>query len=801
MDDKDLRILELPKVLTLLAEKAAFSASKELALSLEPETRSEIVQRRQVETTEARYLFSLQSNLTIGGVSDVRPRVEAAARGAVLEPAELLDIKGTLIAARTHSLFFQKNQVNYPGLSLIVESIIPLPDLIQSLDECITERGDIPDSASEKLGAVRRDLRVAKERLSAKLQKLISDPSTVRMLQEPIITQREGRYVVPLRAEFKGKLRSVIHDQSASGATLFVEPLSVVDLNNQVRELELQERDEERRILTQLSSEVGEQQQIIIQSVEALAELDLSFAKAHLAEEMDANEPILISQQGESRDDPSSPRISLKAARHPLLDPESVVPIDLVLEEGIIALVITGPNTGGKTVALKTCGLLALMAQCGLHIPAESGSSLPLFRGVYADIGDEQSIEQSLSTFSSHVSNIVRILEFADEQSLVLLDELGAGTDPQEGASLARSLLHTFIERNCTTLVATHYPELKLYAHNQPGVRNASVEFDLASLKPTYELTIGLPGRSNALAIAERLGLDERILEFARLSISADDLSAETLLEEIRHQRDAAQEARERADILLEEARRQEEELQGRLEQIDIERLGILEESQAKANEELSEFEGQISELRRKLAKASQPLEIIEELEADFEALEDEVAEPVLRASSSPDPKAAFERHFKLGEKVHLDTINAEGVITSLGVDYAEVQVGRLRVRARLKELSKPGEDDPNRSEKPTKRRASSRSQTSENLRESPPLELHLRGLTVDEALEELDRRLDAAYLSGVPFIRVVHGKGTGRLRDAVRQALRNNPYVDRFEPGQSVEGGEGVTVVRLNID
>jgi DNA mismatch repair protein MutS2 len=800
MDERDFRVLELPKVLELLAEKAAFSASKELALGLNPAIRLEVVHTRQAETTEARLLLSLQSNLTIGGVTDVRIRVEAATRGAILEPHELLDLKGTLIAARNHSRFFAQNQSQYPCLAQITGPIIPLPDLIEKLEKSITEHGEIPDSASENLGTIRRDLRVAKERLSSKLQKLISDPGTIRMLQEPIITQREGRYVIPLRSEFKGQLRSVIHDQSASGATLFVEPLTVVDSNNEVRELELQERDEVRRILAQLSSEVGEQEETINLTVKALAELDLAFAKAHLAESMESNEPLLFSLQAETAPNPSAQSLQLIAAKHPLLDQEQVVPIDIALDEGTKALVITGPNTGGKTVALKTCGLIVLMAQCGMHIPAKSGSCLPIFSGVYADIGDEQSIEQSLSTFSGHISNIVRILGMADDRSLVLLDELGAGTDPQEGASLARALLSSLVERGSTTLVATHYPELKLYAHNQPGVRNASVEFDLVSLKPTYELTIGLPGRSNAFAIAERLGLDNQILEQARTSISADDLSAENLLEEIRQQRDAAEKARQDAERLQEEAQAEEELLKERLESIEEERIRILEEGKLEAKRELDEFQEQLASLRRQMAKAAQPLEALERLDVEIEQIEDETFEPVQRKISIEQPQDPVERQFSLGDKVRLDTIDTQGVITSLGVDYAEVQVGRLRVRARLAELSKPGKEEPEQPPKTGRAKRKDKLTSSQSIKEAPPLELHLRGLTVDEAIEKLERRLDAAYLSGVPFLRIVHGKGTGRLRDAVRQALRDNPYVESFKPGQSGEGGEGVTVVRINI-
>lgn len=784
--------LELPKVLERLAAHAAFSASKTLAHRLKPTSAFDEAQRRLAETTEARLLFNTKADLSVGGARDVRSVVEAARRGAVLEPSQLLDVKGTMIAARTLRRTFERPGADVPVLGALAGGLEPAPGLIDAITQALNDRGDVLDSASLKLAAIRGDVRATRERLTAKLERMVNNPDLASMLQEPIITQREGRYVIPLRAEFKGRLPSVIHDQSSSGATLFIEPLPVVDLNNELREHELAERDEVRRVLTALSTQVGDHAEAIIRTVEALARLDLAFAKAHYAEAIDANPPVL--KRFRPRRGLSHPGSTLRlfSARHPLLDPASVVPIDLSLDADAFALVITGPNTGGKTVTLKTAALLALMAQCGMHIPAASGSELSVFDGLYADIGDEQSIEQSLSTFSSHISNIIRILARAATRSLVVLDELGAGTDPQEGSALARAILSTLLGRRITTLIATHYPELKAYAQDTPGVRNASVEFDLESLRPTYRLTIGLPGRSNALAIASRLGLDEAIVERARGWISQEALKTESLLDEIYRQRQAIDEALLEAERQRDESLTLGTELAERLEAIEDERLTILAAAKEEARQELEAVRRDLQELRRKLAAAAQPLEALEAIEGEVESLEDEVAEPV--PSQAPEVER-WDHPLRLGDTVRLATIGAQGVITALSAEEAEVQIGRLRVRARLDELTppRPAEDEP-AYRTPTSAAPTGRSRRV--MTPAPPLELDLRGLAVDEAVDELERRLDAAYLSGMPFIRVVHGKGTGRLREAIRRALKDNPYVTSYRAGDAGEGGDGVTVV-----
>ncbi|KPL76843.1 hypothetical protein AC812_05910 [Bellilinea caldifistulae] len=799
MDVKSLTMLEFPKVLERLAGYADFSASAGLARALRPTADLAEALTRQAITSEARRLLSVKSEAGIGGARDVRPLAERAARSGVLLPAELLEIKSTLIAARDLFRTLESKQAEYPHLAAIAQPLAPPPGLIEAISRTISDRGEVLDSASPKLASLRSEIKTAHERLLSRLQKMIQDPKNTPHLQEAIITMRNGRYVIPLRAESRGRIRAIVHDQSSSGATLFVEPLSVVELNNAWHELQLAERDEERRILSELSNQIGEHSPAIIAIVDALARLDLAFMCAKYAEDLHAAEPVLTAFRKTGREKHPGSVIVLYQARHPLLDPQTVVPVDVVLDENTYALVITGPNTGGKTVTLKTVGLLALMAQSGLHIPAQSGSTLSIFRNIYADIGDEQSIEQSLSTFSGHITNIVRILRRMDSFSLVLLDELGAGTDPQEGSALARAILGYLVEKRVTSLIATHYPELKAYAHATPGVVNASMEFDLRSLKPTYRLTIGLPGRSNALAIAERLGLPPEILSAARSMINPTDLRAEDLLDEIHRQRDLARKARSEADRLRSQAENMRRELAQRLEKIEEERRAILEKARREQEEEIAALRAELDALRRELQRARQPLDALKPLQERLEELQSEAEKPVERTPIEP------ARPLRLGEKVRLRSLQMEGVITALGQSEIEVQMGNLRLRARPEEIERPGSPPPPENPSPTPpstarplstgRPAAARPAV---FTPSPGMELDLRGQRADEALEALQRYLESAYLSGMPFVRVIHGKGTGKLRQAVREFLKQNEFVASWETGLDSEGGEGVTVVHL---
>ena len=786
MDDKALNTLEYPKVLERLASHTAFGVSREMALAARPLTSLDEVRRLQAETREARSLLGDDPNLSIGGARDVREGLENARRGQTLIPAELLDVLGTLVAARSLARRFDGRAGELPQLSALAASMPQPPGVVDAISKAISDRGEILDSASEKLGALRSELTVAHDRLLDRMQKLLSSAALAKHLQESIVTQREGRYVLPIKAEAKGRVKAVVHDQSASGATLFVEPLQVVDLNNRWRELQLAERDEEQRILRELSALVGAHADEIRASLEGLAAIDLALARGRYALELDANEVEL--QPMQARKDGAHPGVLLRlfGARHPLLDAESVVPLDIELHPENYCLVITGPNTGGKTVTLKTVGLLALMAQSGLQIPAESGSQLSLFEQVFADIGDEQSIEQSLSTFSGHITKIIRILDQADQRSLVILDELGAGTDPQEGAALANAILDHLVRRGITTLVATHYPELKAYAHGTPGVVNASVEFDLETLAPTYHLTVGLPGRSNALAIAQRLGLRAEVIEVARGSIDPSELQAEDLLDEIHRERERTRAARSRAEEAQKAAQASQKELAGRLEQIEDERLELLEAARQEAEDELQELHEQIHKLRAALARARQPLDEVKEIKKAADALEETVEQAPVRQRV---PESEPSRPLRLGDMVTVRSLERSGIVTALGQGDAEVQIGALRARARLGDLELLDGEQSEPEAQPEPVRVSAPV-------ESPGGELSLRGQRYDEAYSSLDRYLDQAYSAGLPFVRIIHGKGTGKLRELVRGELGKRDYVERYEEAQPNEGGEGVTVV-----
>ena len=794
MDKKSKQILEYPKVLENLAGYCAFQGSKEKALALEPTTNLEKAEHQQQETAEAFDLLSIQPNTTIGGARDIRESLEAAKRQVILEPTHILDIKYTLVAARNLYRVISRREHEYP---ILWESSLQLPPpvgLVDKITKTLSERGEILDTASIKLSNIRKELHTQHDRLLSRLQRMISDPKIAPYLQENLITQRDGRYVIPLRSDFKGKVKAVVHDQSSSGATVYVEPLSIVEMNNDYRELQLAERDEERKILADLTREIGEHANALFGIVDALANLDLAFAKARYAEDINAFQPIL--RPIRPRKDSRHPGVTIRLiqARHPLLDQKTVVPINVELDHQTFMLVITGPNTGGKTVTLKTIGLLALMAQSGLHIPAQSGSEISVFSDIFADIGDEQSIEQSLSTFSGHITNIIHILKNVNRRCLVLLDELGAGTDPQEGAALARALLNHLLERGITTIVTTHHPELKTFAHATPGIVNASVEFDLNTLKPTYHLTIGLPGRSNALAIAERLGLPEDIISHARSELNPLDLHADNLLDEIYRQRDLAQEARVEAEEYRNDSLALHRKLASQLENIEEERAQLLEEAREGARKEVQDIKDELKRLRKEMQRARQPLNVLKTIEERVSEIEEHVAEPVVRREQD-NFDLSISEPLRIGSRVRLRSLNAEGIITALSEDEAEVQVGMLRVRAQISDLESKGSSALTPLE--DKNMIPEREIITPK-RDSPGIELDLRGQRVDEALEILENYLEKAYLAGLPWVRIIHGKGTGKLRDAVRQALTNHPYVKSFESGKAGEGGEGVTIAKI---
>ncbi|NCP86562.1 MAG: endonuclease MutS2 [Anaerolineae bacterium CG_4_9_14_3_um_filter_57_17] len=815
MDSKTLSLLEYPKILARLAAHCDFSASVELARALQPTSSYDLALQRQQETSEARRLLATHT-VSIGGARDMRAKVELARRGGILEAQDLLDVKSTLIACRELKKTLEKTVAAFPRLAEMALEL-PLPSgVVDAISRVLSDKGEVLDSASPKLAALRREMRTAHERLMSRLQKYISDPKSVPMLQDALITQREGRYVIPLRAEFKGQIKSIVHDQSSSGATLFVEPLAVVELNNTYRETQIAERNEILRILAEVSMQVGLAASEIIPGIEALAQIDLAFAKAKYADEIRANEPILhrASQVKRQTSDLQplifdSPTIRFYKARHPLLDPATAVANDIDLPPGARAVIITGPNTGGKTVSLKTVGLLALMAQSGLHLPAQSGSEISLFDDVFADIGDEQSIEQSLSTFSGHITNIIRILKKIDANSLVIFDELGAGTDPQEGAALARAILQHLLESGCTLFVATHYPELKSFAHNTAGVLNASLEFDVATLRPTYRLTLGLPGRSNALAIALRLGLPESIIAVARSVVNPDELRTDKLLDDIRKERNRASREREKSEKIRTRAEGLNHELSARLENIEDERRETIARAKAEAEMEVEILKRNLGRLKADLKKLRQPLDALKKVEQKVAALEEKIAQPVERKPLQGESQKLQEESIltgvlKLGEKVFLHTLGSEGIITSLSETEAEIQIGALRIRAKLGEIQRKTDeiaDVPKAGSQPLVTDTKTLRPATFDQRASPGMELDIRGQRAEDALLMLESYLDKAYLSGLPFVRIIHGKGTGKLRQEVRAALKNNPQIATYEEGLPSEGGDGVTVAKMVKD
>lgn len=792
INEKTITVLELHKILERLAKQTSFSASADLARELHPSTDLEEARIWQRETAEARELFENKTNVTLGGARDVRDVAISAQRGVMIEASVLLDIRTTLRRGTTIKRTLGRMEHHYPLLAEIVGEIEECPELQDAIAAAIDDNAEIKDSASPKLAIIRRDLKQAFERLQAKLHRIITSSSKQQYLQESIITMRSGRYVVPIKADHKGKIPGVVHDSSSSGATLFIEPLETVELNNKWRELQIDEEKEIRRILLALSSQVGDYSESIVRTVEVLAYLDLVFAKARLAEQMNAIQPTLVPFQAKA-DNANHPgsTIYMKGARHPLLT-DHVVPIDIEFDEATWVLVVTGPNTGGKTVSLKTTGLLALMAQCGLALPAEE-AKLTIFDGIYADIGDEQSIEQSLSTFSSHMSNTIGILRECDDRSLVLLDEVGAGTDPAEGSALARAILTHLLNRKTTTMVTTHHPELKIYSVETPGVRNASVEFDLETLAPTYRLIIGLPGRSNALAIATRLGLDESIIENARGMVATEDLIADDLLDEIHRTRESIRQQNVEITALREELEGERDALQARLDKIEDERRDVINSARRHAEEEMNDFRKELKRLRNEMRTAGLPLETLRAVQAAAEKIADYATQPIKREVD--DDRPDFDP--RLGDVVWLETLNAEGTITELDGNEAMVQVGSLRVRAGLNELQKR-----TRSQKRQMQRGHVRKYESDAVTlpkaESPGLELDLRGQRVETALEQLEHYVDAAYTAGLPFGRIIHGKGTGALRKAVRDHVEVHPLISKVERAHPNEGGDGVTIIHM---
>ncbi len=786
-------MLEYPQVIERLASYAEFSLSEALARSLQPYTDPALIRSKLELVSEARRLLSVNDSIRLGGCIDAGPLLAIAEKSGTLEGEVVHRLGYMLSIGRDLGRSLKYHAAEYPKLAVLADGLTPPKGLIETINNTVTDRGEVLDSASDKLASIRREIHNAYNRLLGRLEKMLHDPKLQPMIQDAVITQRGGRYVIPLKAECKGQLKSIIHDQSASGATIFVEPLAVVDANNAYQELQLAERDEVHRILRILSEQIADSAQEIRTVNNTLAEIDFVLMCAKYADDLDANEPILA----EKRHRTGNPVIKLYGARHPLLPKEKAVPIDVVLEEDKYVVIITGPNTGGKTVSLKTVGLMVLMMQSGLHIPAESGSELSPFMNVFADIGDEQSIEQSLSTFSGHMTNQIRILDRANAKTLMLLDELGSGTDPQEGSALARAIMEYIVDHRIPCFAATHFSELKMYAQSTPGVTNASMEFDLKTLRPTYHLTIGLPGRSNALLIAKKLGLNEEILANAQKTIDPADMHADNLLDEIRRQYDAAKKARSHADRMRSLAENSQRELQKRLDTIEDEREKILQESRDALEEEVRELREELARIRRTMNRSKAPAEEVRQLDQDLKA-----AEKTVKKSGSKAMKNAAnlteDRPLKVGDKVRVRSLGTESlaVISAVDGDEAEIRLGALRMRVPLRDLSR--KNDAESPEEPAAERSGSARVSGEIFHASPGVEIDLRGLDSQEMSERLEKYLDDAALAGLPYVRIIHGKGTGILRRTARRLLLDHPHVKYIESGQDNEGGDGVTVAHL---
>ncbi len=813
MHEKSIHTLEYPKILAKVAHEASFSASKDLVLALEPTSDIDVARRRLAFTSEATRLIDLNSDVGVGGAHDVRPLLARAGREGVLTPGDLVEVlvtvRSTLSVARALT---KLDEAIFPLLHLLGSDMPQRPQIVRRIEEIVSEDGEVLDTASSTLRKVRFDIRGANQRLQERLRTLVHEFGSA--LQETIITTRNDRYVVPVKADYRGQVRGIVHDQSSSGATLFVEPMVIVELNNRLRELQVEERQEIERILRAISSELGKEAEALKVAVELLAEFDLQLAKARYARLTRSSAPKL-NDRG---------IINLRNARHPLLTGK-VVPTNFYLGRDFFMVVITGPNTGGKTVALKTVGLLSLMAQAGLHIPADDDFEITVFQDVFADIGDEQSIEQNLSTFSSHLSRIIEILGIIEEARkrsrpdirgkmaeelvrrqtrpvnvLVLFDELGAGTDPSEGSALARAILTFLLDRHVTTVATTHYTELKAFAHEQKEVTNASVEFDIETLSPTYKLSIGLPGRSNALAIAQRLGLDQRIVRGAKRFLGSAGVRMESLLEDLQGERKGAEDERFQLNMERVEAEYQRKKLEEERHALEEERIRILNEARAQARRELDAVLVELAKVRTEVDRGHISRERLNDARQRTRGLEEKVVPvPEPHRQRHVEPSEKLDGPLQIGDTVRVLSFGQNADLVGLSADRndAEVQMGALRVRVSVDNI-----------ERISKRKATSEERQNErpniirpDMEERPAigLQLDIRGWRVEDALEELNSYLDDAVLYGMSSVRIVHGKGTGALRAAVRETLTHHPLVKSFVLAPPQEGGDGATIVKLS--
>ncbi|MCD7725364.1 MAG: endonuclease MutS2 [Clostridiales bacterium] len=790
MNSKVLQVLEYHKIIDRLTDKATSEPGKKAAAALRPMTDLEAITQAQTETADALgYLFR-KGSTSFGGNRELGLCIRSLEVGSVLSVAELLRIAAFLENVNRIKAYGRKEREDIPGDSLeaYFDLLEPLTPLANEIRRCILSEEEIADDASPTLKHIRRSMTIANDRIHSQLTSMING-SCRAYLQDAVVTMRNDRYCIPVKSEYKGQVPGMIHDQSSSGSTFFIEPTAVVNLNNQLKELSLQEQEEIEVILADLSARTAPYTKTLSDNQKAMTQLDFIFAKAALALEQNASMPVFNLNH----------QIKIRQGRHPLLDQKKVVPIDIRLGSDFDLLVITGPNTGGKTVSLKTVGLLTLMGQSGLHIPAADRSELSVFREVYADIGDEQSIEQSLSTFSSHMVNIVSLLQEADEDSLCLFDELGAGTDPTEGAALAVSILDYLHNRGIRTMATTHYSELKVYALSTDHVENSCCEFDLETLRPTYRLLIGVPGKSNAFAISSKLGLPDYIIEDARKHITEDKESFEDLLTDLENSRMTIEKERLEIASYKQEIKALKEQLESKQEKIDRSRERILREANEEAREILQNAKEVADETIRAFQKAGASSSI-KDLEKSRQKVRDKISEKNEKLSlknDKPSHKLLKPNQIKQGDSVKIVSMGLKGTVSSLPDRNGRlfVQCGIIRSQVSLEDLVLL-EEETITTDKRMKRTSSGSLKMSKSY--SVSTEINLLGKTVDEALAELDKYLDDAYLAHLPSVRIVHGKGTGALRNAVRNYLRKNKLIKSYRQGEFGEGDAGVTIAEF---
>lgn len=789
MNQKVLKTLEFTKIIEILAEKADSEPGKIMCRELLPSVIPEEIAQNQAETRDALGRLFKNGGTSFGSNSDLGFAIKALEIGSTLSTAELIRLASLLDNVLRIKTYGKKEREDLPDdcLAVYFDRLTPMTQIANEIHRCILSEEEIADDASPTLKSIRRSLTLTGDKIHSQLNSLLNG-SYRTYLQDSVITMRNNRYCIPIKAEYKGQVNGMIHDQSATGSTYFIEPAAIVELNNKIRELELQEKEEIHIILTNLSAMAGEHTEELTVNIRTMTTLDFIFAKAKLALEMNATEPLFNTDR----------YINIRKGRHPLLDKKKVVPIDINLGKDFDLLIITGPNTGGKTVSLKTVGLFCLMGQAGLHIPALDRSELSIFTEIYADIGDEQSIEQSLSTFSSHMKSIVHILKHADENSLCLFDELGAGTDPTEGAALAISILNFLHDRGIRTMATTHYSELKIYALSTSFVENACCEFSVETLQPTYRLLIGIPGKSNAFAISSKLGLPEDIINAAREQIGKEDKTFEDVIADLEKSRITIEKEQQEIAAYKDKIRVLQEQLQQKNDKLDQSKDKILREANEKAKEILQEAKDMADETIRDFNRINAGTDI-RELEKKRQKIRDKINEKndrlsIANKTKSPAQKTLDPKKLQKGDMVKIISMSLKGTVSTLpdAKGALFVQCGIMRVQTNIKDLALVKEDSI--STPAVQHTNTSKIKMSKTFSISP--EINLLGKTVDEALAVLDKYLDDAYLAHLSSVRVVHGKGTGALRSAVHNHLKRLKIVKDYRLGEYGEGDAGVTIV-----